>query len=111
MRQNATRERIRAYIGKHPRATHREIMKACDVSTTSLVSYHLNQIERTQAVCPVCKGTGCVPEPHEHERNRSAERKAMAKTLREAGYSMRQIQDFLGWKSVQSVTAALKSPE
>lgn len=108
MKPNATRERIRAYVAKHPKATHREIMAACDISTTSLVSYHLGQIERTQAMCPVCKGTGCIPEPHEHERNRAAEKKAMAKTLRDAGYSIRQIQEFLGWKSPRSAATAIQ---
>lgn len=106
MKPNATRERIRAYVAEHPRATHREIMKACGVSTTSLVSYHLRLLAETQACCPVCKGTGALPEPREHGRDRTAERKEMAKTLRKAGYSLRQIQDFLGWKSVRSAAVA-----
>lgn len=109
MKPSETRERIRNYIAKHPRATHREIMAACDVSSTSLVSYHLGRIESAAAACPVCNGTGCLPEPHEHGRNRSAEKKAMAKTLRDAGYSIRQIQELLGYKSPRSVAAFLES--
>lgn len=108
MKPNATRERIRAYVAKRPRATHREIMAACDVSTTSLVSYHLAKMESSATACPVCNGTGCLPEPHEHSRDRTAEKKAMAKTLRDAGYSIRQIQDFLGYKSPRSIAAFLE---
>lgn len=108
MKPNETRERIRAYIAKKPRATYREIMDACEVSSTSLVAYHLRRIEGTAAACPVCKGTGALPEPHEHGRNRAAEKKAMARTLRDAGYSIRQIQDFLGWKSPRSAAEAIK---
>lgn len=42
-------------------------------------------------MCPCCKGSGKLPEPRSSERNRSAERARMAKTLRDAGYSLRQI--------------------
>lgn len=84
MKPNETRERIRVYIAKHPRATYREIMAACDVSSTSLVSYHLGKMDQAAAACPVCQGTGSLPEPHEHGRTRASEKKAMAKTLRAA---------------------------
>jgi DNA-binding transcriptional MerR regulator len=57
--------------------------------------------------CPICKGTGKLPKPRKVVRDRQEERRSMAKTLRDAGYSMRQIQDFLGWKSVRSVSYAL----
>lgn len=56
--------------------------------------------------CPVCKGAGELPGPHKQGRDLAAERKAMARTLRKAGYSFRQIRDFLGWKSVRSAAAA-----
>lgn len=58
--------------------------------------------------CPVCHGRGKLPAPH-LARETDAQRKiAWAKALRNAGYSMRQIAFFVGWKSVNSVTKALK---
>lgn len=58
--------------------------------------------------CPICKGKGCLPKPHQHKRDLTAERRKMAKTLRDAGYSLRQIRDCIGWKSVRSVTQTLE---
>ena len=59
--------------------------------------------------CPVCKGEGCLPEPRKAGRDRTEEKKAMAKTLRDAGYSIRQIQEFLGYKSPRSIAVFLES--
>lgn len=61
--------------------------------------------------CPVCKGRGHVPSPRKHTRDRTAERNAMAKTLRRAGYSIRQIQELLGWKSPRSAHMATRGVE
>jgi hypothetical protein len=48
------------------------------------------------AICPVCRGSGALPMPRPVvPRDIKAERRAMAKTLREAGYSLRQIGGFL----------------
>jgi hypothetical protein len=58
--------------------------------------------------CPICKGSGHLPEPHKVGRDKTEERKAMAKTLRDAGYSIRQIQKFLGYKSPRSIAAFLE---
>lgn len=58
--------------------------------------------------CPCCKGKGTLPEPRSSERDLSAERARMAKTLRDAGYSLRQIGGFLGYKSPRSVVLALE---
>ena len=58
--------------------------------------------------CPVCKGKGELPEPRKVARDRSKERRAMARVLRANGYSIRQIADFLGWKSPRSVMLALE---
>lgn len=58
--------------------------------------------------CPVCKGKGCLPEPRKVQRDRTKERRDMAKVLRANGYSIRQIQEFLGWKSPRSVVIALE---
>jgi hypothetical protein len=60
--------------------------------------------------CPICTGTGNLPKPNKIARDRAEEKKAMAKTLRDNGYSLRQIQDFIGWKSVRSVVEALEKP-
>jgi hypothetical protein len=57
--------------------------------------------------CPVCKGKGELPEPRQAGRDRSKERRDMAKVLRKNGYSIRQIANFLGWKSPRSVVLAL----
>lgn len=59
--------------------------------------------------CPICKGRGELKEPRVRFKDKAAEKKAMAKTLREAGYSLRQIQGFLGWKSVRSAADAVES--
>ena len=58
--------------------------------------------------CPICKGKGELPEPRQVARDRDAERRKMARTLRENGYSLRQIQEFCGWKSVRSVVLAVE---
>jgi DNA-binding transcriptional MerR regulator len=58
--------------------------------------------------CPICKGCGELPEPNKIARDRAEEKQAMAKTLRDAGYSLRQIQEFIGWKSVRSAAAAVE---
>jgi hypothetical protein len=58
--------------------------------------------------CPICTGTGSLPDPNKIARDRAEEKKAMAKTLRDAGYSLRQIQEFIGWKSVRSAAEAVK---
>jgi hypothetical protein len=59
--------------------------------------------------CPICKGKGCLSDPRKVGRDRTAEKKAMAKTLRDAGYSIRQIQEFLGYKSPRSIALFLES--
>lgn len=58
--------------------------------------------------CPVCKGKGELPEPRQVLRDRTRERRDMARVLRANGYSIRQIADFLGWKSPRSVVVALE---
>lgn len=107
MKQNATRDAIIAYLHKHPSATLRAIQSACGISSPSVVAFHIKRIKSTAAECPICKGSGRLPEPNTIERDRATERKRMARTLREAGYSIRQIQDFVGWKSPRSVVEAI----
>ena len=59
--------------------------------------------------CPVCKGSGQLSEPRKVGRDRKKERRDMAKVLRAKGYSIRQIADFLGYKSPRSVVLAIES--
>ena len=61
-----------------------------------------------QHSCPVCHGTGMLSAPNKVARDLAQERKEMAKVLRDHGYSIRQIADFLGWKSPRSVVVALE---
>lgn len=57
--------------------------------------------------CPVCKGKGHLPEPRSTQRDRTKDKQGMAKVLRANGYSIRQIAEFLDWKSPRSVSVAL----
>ena len=42
---NANRDRIRAFVAKNEGATVREIMKACKISSTSVVAHHLRALQ------------------------------------------------------------------
>ena len=57
--------------------------------------------------CPICKGKGELPEPRQVGRDRAKEKREMARVLRANGYSIRQIADFIGYKSPRSVVLAL----
>ena len=61
--------------------------------------------------CPVCEGSGRLPEPYRDACDELQERREMARTLREAGYSLRQIMRALGYKSPRSVVLALEGTE
>lgn len=64
----------------------------------------------TKHPCPVCGGAGFLDEGPRHA-DRSAEAKQiMAKALRAKGYSLRQIANLVGWKSVRSAHVAV-SPD
>ncbi|TXH57567.1 MAG: hypothetical protein E6Q97_04315 [Desulfurellales bacterium] len=58
--------------------------------------------------CPICKGSGHLPEPKSTQQNAAKQKARMAKVLRDNGFSLRQIQSFIGWKSVRSVTEAIE---
>lgn len=58
--------------------------------------------------CPICKGKGDLPEPRSTQRDKAAERRRMVRILRDAGYSIRQIADLIGYKSPRSVVLALE---
>lgn len=58
--------------------------------------------------CPICRGAGHIAEPHVNTIASVLKKKRLAKILRKNGYSLRQIQHMIGWKSVRSVTEALE---
>lgn len=53
--------------------------------------------------CPICKGSGELEKPYGQTRDLVEVKKKMAKVLRKNGYSYRQIQRFLGYKSPRSI--------
>lgn len=58
--------------------------------------------------CPICK-KGELPEPKGQTRyDKSEAKKKMARVLVNNGFSYRQIASFIGWKSTQSVSKAIK---
>lgn len=59
--------------------------------------------------CPVCKGSGLLPDCNKRGRDLIAEKQKMARVLRNNGYSLRQIRDFIGWKSTRSVVIAIEA--
>lgn len=64
-------------------------------------------ISETQ--CPICKGTGIFQNPNRMQVDTVEVKRELAKKLREKGYSIRQIQQALGYKSTRSVTYLLNS--
>lgn len=58
--------------------------------------------------CPICKGSGKLPETYDHRKLRVLDKKIMAKLLRKEGYSIREIMRFLEYKSTRSVSDLLK---
>jgi hypothetical protein len=62
---------------------------------------------KEQVVCPVCKGTGCLPDPLVTVNN-TQRKHQMVKVLYENGFSYREIAKHLGYKSVNSVSLILK---
>jgi hypothetical protein len=58
--------------------------------------------------CICCNGTGTMDEPNHKEINMVSIKKEMALKLHAKGYSLRQIQKALGYKSVRSVHLLVK---
>lgn len=58
--------------------------------------------------CPICKGSGELPAPNGRIRDKSEERRRIARILHKSGYSYRQIAKVVGWKSPRSVMLAVK---
>jgi hypothetical protein len=59
--------------------------------------------------CPMCKGDGKIPDAYKLIVDTVEIKKEMALKLKAKGYSYRQIQKALGYKSVRSVSHLLKS--
>lgn len=57
--------------------------------------------------CPICKGKGEIPRPARERR--LVDNRVMARLLSDAGYSVREIMRFLGYKSPRSVQVLLKA--
>jgi hypothetical protein len=58
--------------------------------------------------CPICNGTGKLDDPAHMAIDVVAVKKEMALKLHEKGFSLRQIQKALGYKSVRSISVLLK---
>jgi hypothetical protein len=58
--------------------------------------------------CPICNGTGKVEDPKHMDVDVIQVKKEMALKLHEKGFSLRQIQKALGYKSVRSVHLMIK---
>lgn len=58
--------------------------------------------------CPVCNGTGKLEIPKHREADMFEINKKIAKELIGKGYSYRQVQRALGYKSVRSIQYLLK---
>lgn len=64
----------------------------------------------THIKCPICKGKGKVPAPGSYRQGKFQHIDAVtvAKLLRKAGYSLREIGAYLGYPSPRSVQLLLK---
>jgi hypothetical protein len=58
--------------------------------------------------CPICKGTGKFEMPNKIKIDTVEIKRHLAVQLRKKGYSLRQIQKALGYKSVLSIQYLLK---
>ena len=54
--------------------------------------------------CPLCDGTGCVVTPNKRS---AQEKREKAVQLRKLGFTYREIQNALGYKSPRSIQKAL----
>lgn len=61
--------------------------------------------------CPVCKGSGKFKLPYGMEIDSLEIKTRLTKELRKKGYSIRQIQIALGYKSPRSISKILETPE
>ena len=66
------------------------------------------EAENEKVKCPVCRGTGKFELPHRMAIDKMELQKYLATELRKKGYSIRQIQVALGYKSPRSIQILLK---
>lgn len=59
-------------------------------------------------ICPICKGSGKLEDPHKMQVDQVSVNTDIAKKLREKGFSIRQIMRALNYKSTRSITELLK---
>lgn len=64
--------------------------------------------KQKQFLCPICDGTGRIEDPHKMSIDVTELKREMAIRLRSKGFSFRQIQRALDYKSVRSVQHLLK---
>jgi C4-type Zn-finger protein len=57
--------------------------------------------------CPICKGSGEIPDSRKRVP-KAIDNAIMSGLLRDAGYSIREIMKFLGYKSPRSVALCLE---
>jgi hypothetical protein len=65
-------------------------------------------VKNKQYPCPICNGIGKLEFPAHMAVDEIAVKKEMALKLHEKGFSLRQIQKALGYKSVRSIHLMLK---
>ena len=53
--------------------------------------------------CPICGGSGELPESYKNKSQKVINNKIMARVLKKEGYSVRQIMKFMDYKSPNSV--------
>ena len=56
--------------------------------------------------CPICKGKGEIELPYKHKRDWKIVKRRMARALLDNGFSYRQVQRLIGYKSLRSVALA-----
>jgi hypothetical protein len=60
--------------------------------------------KNTEDTCPVCNGTGKFAQPKKMEIDSTEVKEKLALGLIDKGYSYRQVQVALGYKSVRSIS-------
>jgi len=58
----------------------------------------------TEDICPICKGTGRFAMPKKIDIDSAEIKERLALELIGKGYSYRQVQNALGYKSVRSIS-------
>lgn len=64
-------------------------------------------MSKQQVKCPVCKGSGEVPQAKDTIKSRQRRRSDIANQLRAEGYTIREIMALMDYKSPNSVAILL----